>query len=431
MMKVYTVLLALMVIGSVGFGCQWPQWRGPSFDGSSDATGLVGSWSAEKNTKWVSDLPGSGACTPVICKERVFVSSTDSESDNLLGLCFDASSGKELWRRKVTTASRRIARAGDMAAPSASTDGERVYFAFENAVIAAYDYDGDLQWKRTLEDEYGSVHIKFGYSSTPLLYDGRMYVLVLRHPEQNRGDFPKPLDSFILAIDPVTGKNIFKQTRQFDVLEETYESYVSAIPFEHDGQKEILINAAEYLTGHDPATGKELWRYRYTKKSIRWGRNIASVVTGNGMIFGARERGEGFYAVKGGATGVVKEKDLAWTFDGPSPDVCTPLFYRDKLYVLDGKVKKHITCLSPETGKIIWQGDLGGSTPWRASLTAGDGKIYCINEKGLVVVIDASADDYREICRVDLDARKCLGSIAIANQNLFIRTGSKLYCIGR
>ena len=193
-----------------------------------------------------------------------------------------------------------------MACPSASTDGKRVYFTFENGVIAAFDFDGEQKWKRKLEDQYGSVQIKFGYSSTPLLFDGRMYVLVLRHPDQYRGDDGKPRDSFILAVNPVTGKNIFKQPRQFKVLEETYDSYTSAIPFVHNGRKEILVNAAEYLTGHDPATGKELWRYKYCLRSIRWGRNIASVVTGSGMVFGSRERGNDFYAVRSNAPFIMK-----------------------------------------------------------------------------------------------------------------------------
>ena len=423
------VIVCVLLIVSSAFCGDWMQWRGPSFNGSSEETGLVDDWSIKKNVKWSAKLPGTGASTPIICKGRVFVSSTDKAGKGLLGMCFNAVTGQEIWRKTISTASRKIARKGDMACPSASTDGERVYFTFENGVIAALDFAGDLKWKRKLEEEYGSVHIKFGYSSTPLLFDGKMFVVVIRHPDQHLGEDGKPRDSFILAIDPVTGENIFKQSRQFKVLEETNDSYISAIPFVHDGRKEILVNAADHLTAHDPATGKEIWQYKYCLKPIKWGRNIASVVTGDGMVFGARARGEGFYAINGGATGVVAEKDIAWTFDGPAPDVCTPLYYRDKLYVLDGGKKKVVTCLDPKTGKVKWKGKLGGSYPWRASLTAADGKIYCINENGLTVVIDAEADTYKEISRVDLGDKKTLGSIAIAGNALFIRTGTKLYRI--
>lgn len=424
--KILFVLICILVMGSFAFCGEWMQWRGPGFDGSSEETGLVDTWTIEKNVKWSSQLPGTGACTPIVCKGKVFVSSTDSASTDLLGLCFDAKTGKELWRKKISTADRKIARGGNMACPSASTDGARVYFTFENGTIAAFDFAGEQKWKRTLEDEYGSFTIKFGYSSTPLLFDGRMYVLVMRHPEQYVGKDGKTRDSFILAIDPVTGKNIFKQPRQFEVLQETYDSYTSAIPFVHDGRKEILVNAADHLTGHDPATGKEIWRYKYCLKPIKWGRNIASVVTGGGRIYGARARGDGFYAVNGGATGEVVESDVAWTFDGPAPDVCTPLYYRGNLYVLSGSSKKVVSCLDPKTGKVKWSEKLGGSAPWRASLTAGDGKIYCINEDGLVVNFYASGDGYKEICRVDLDDQKSMGSIAIADGALFIRTGSRL-----
>ena len=97
--------------------------------------------------------------------------------------------------------------------------------------------------------------------------------------------------------------------------------------------------------------------------------------------------------------------------------------------MLDGSKKKHLTCLDSKNGKVKWETKLGGSAPWRASLTAGDGKIYCINEDGVVVVFAAGGDEYKEICRVDLDDRRSLGSISIANGCLFIRTGSTLYCI--
>ncbi|MBW8017763.1 MAG: PQQ-binding-like beta-propeller repeat protein [Planctomycetes bacterium] len=427
--KILFVLALILLIVSSAFCGDWMQWRGPNFNGSAEATGLVGDWSVKKNVKWSTKLPGTGASTPIVCKGRVFISSTDKASKDLLGMCFDAATGKELWRKKITTASRKIARKGDMACPSASTDGDRVYFTFENGVIAALDLDGNLKWQRQLEDQYGSVHIKFGYSSTPLLFDGRMYVLVLRHPDQHLGEDGKPRDSFILAIDPVTGKNIFKQPRQFKALEETYDSYTSAIPFVHGGRKLILVNAADNLSAHDPATGKEIWRYKYCLKPIRWGRNIASVVTGDGKVFGARARGDGFYAINGGAKGLVEEKDVAWTFDGPAPDVSTPLYYRGNLYVLAGSSKKVVSCLESKTGKVKWTTKLGGSDPWRASMTAGDGKIYCINEGGLVVTFQAGGDKYKEISRINLDDKKSLASISIADKAIFIRTGSKLYRI--
>jgi len=424
--KLFCVLALVLVTAGSAFCGDWMQWRGPNFNGSAQETGLVGKWSVEKNVKWSIDLPGTGASTPIVCKGRVFVSSTDAKSKDLLGMCFDAQTGKQIWSKKLSTANRTVARKGDMAAPSAATNGKLVFFTFENGVISALDFDGDLKWQRKLEDEYGSVHIKFGYSSTPLLFDGKMFVNVFRHPEQYKGEDGKPRDSFFLAIDPKTGKDIYKQPRQFKVINETYDSYSSPIPFVCNGKKQLLINAADHLTAHDPATGKQLWQYKYCLKPIEWGRNIASLTVGDSMVFGVRARGKGTYAIKGCPSGLIEEEDLAWVFDGPGPDVSTPLYYKGRLYVLDGATKKLLTCLDSKVGKVLWQVKLGGGSPWRASLTAADDKVYCINEKGVVVTFKAGGGEYQELCRVEFGDKKSLGSIAIADKAIFIRTGSKL-----
>ena len=75
-------------------------------NGSSDEKNLPSSWGREENVLWVSTLPGPSGATPVICKGRVFVSSTKKGSEDLLALCFDAKSGKELWRKKLGASSR-------------------------------------------------------------------------------------------------------------------------------------------------------------------------------------------------------------------------------------------------------------------------------------------------------------------------------------
>ena len=426
----FLLLIAVLPAGGRSFASDWPHWRGPFLNGSSDEKNLPSSWGREENVLWVSPLPGPSGATPVICKGRVFVSSTKKGSDELLALCFDAGSGKELWRKKLGASSRKVPR-NNMATPSPVTDGEHVYFMYGSGELAGLDYDGNVIWSRNIETEYGNISIKYGYSSSPLLYEDKLYILIHRRDESYRSPESDNLDSFILTVDPKTGKNIWKQPRKTDALDESLDSYSSPILNHSSGRDEIIVIGGDYVTANDPATGNELWRYGYAEqKSERW-RNVSSPVMGEGLIFGVRPRGgNGLFALKSSGGGTGTDDRMVWAFDGPTPDACTPLYYKGNLYVLDGKRGRILTCLDARTGRQKWQGKLGGNGPWYASVTAGDDKLYCINEAGEAVILAAGDEEFKILSRIDMEDKPVQSSIAIADGRLYIRTASKLTCVG-
>lgn len=435
-MKIQSVavpLLAVITLSAAIAGAgDWPHWRGPFYNGTADERDLPGIWSLTENVRWVAPLPGPAAATPIVAGGKVFISSTLRGANDLLALGFDARTGRELWRRKLGESDRRVPR-NDMATPSPVTDGRRVFFLYGSGELAGLDADGNLLWDRNIEDEYGNISLKYGYGSSPLLYKGKLYVFVQRRERAWREPTSdEPLASFLLAIDPATGRNLWKHDRVTDALDESLDSYASPIPYEHDGRAEIVLIGGDHVTAHDPDTGAELWRYNYAAtKSTRW-RLIPSVVTGAGLIFAVQPRGTNeLFALKSGGSGLLSEDHVAWRFSGPTPDVATPLFYRGNLYVLDGiRGGKVLTCFDAATGHVKWQDQLGGRAPWRASLTAADGKIYCINEEGEAVVLAAGDEKLDVVSRIDMEDGPVQASIAIANGCLYIRTATRLFCIG-
>ena len=136
------------------------------------------------------------------------------------------------------------------------------------------------------------------------------------------------------------------------------------------------------------------------------------------------------FALEIGGAGTVGNDQVAWSFDGPTPDVCTPLYYKGNLYVLDGKRGGVLTCLDAKTGSQKWQGRLGGNAPWYASVTGADDKFYCINEDGEAVVLAADDGELKILSRIDMGDKPVQASIAIAEGRLYIRTASKLSCVG-
>ena len=108
-----------------------------------------------------------------------------------------------------------------------------------------------------------------------------------------------------------------------------------------------------------------------------------------------------------------------------------PLFYQGRFYVLNGD-KKNITRIDPATGKADWIGDLGTRVKIESSPTGADGKIYFQNFRGEVFVV-AAAPEFKLLSIAamgDEEDNDLRATIAVAQGSLFIRTGSKLYCVG-
>ncbi|MHC4517539.1 MAG: outer membrane protein assembly factor BamB family protein [Planctomycetota bacterium] len=422
------VLLLMPAAPSVA--TDWPQWRGPFFNGSTDETDLPASWSETQNIAWVRPLPGPSGATPIISRGKLFVSSTVAENAGFAALCLDADSGKLLWKKRLGSDTRRFPR-NNLASPSPATDGRHVFFLYGNGVLVGFDLEGEQLWSRNIETEYGNLALQFGYSNSPFLYDGKLYITVIRRNKPYRKpDADRPLDSFFLALNPVSGETLWKQPRRTDAFDEGMETYTTSIPIVRNGKTELLNTGADFVTAHDPTTGKELWRFEYWREKVRDSRVIPSLVSGAGLVFGARHKGNALFALQPPtSTGAAR---IVWEFDAATPDCSTPCFYKGRLYVLDGiRHGKIVACLDPKTGKPFWQGTLGGRGPWRASLTAADGKLYCINETGEVVVLRAGDERFEILFETKIDEPRIQSSIAIANGRLYIRTAANLYCIAK
>src|SRR5205823_3327307 len=117
----------------------------------------------------------------------------------------------------------------DLASPSAISDGKTVFFYFGTGDLAAFDMDGKVLWQRNLQKDHGPFNFQWIYGSSPLLYKGKLYVPVLHRDvpaSQWRSANPGEslADSYLLAIDPATGKDIWKQVRPNDARVESKES---------------------------------------------------------------------------------------------------------------------------------------------------------------------------------------------------------------
>ena len=408
----------------------WANWRGPSYSGASKVTGLAESWSTTNGVAWSADLPGPSGATPIIVGDRVFVTTTEPQG-NLLLLAFDRKTGTKLWEQVVGIGSKTVGR-NNLAASSPVSDGKIVVCIFGTGDLAAFDLDGKEVWKRDLGKDYGRFAIMWLYGSSPVIEDGRLYIQVLqRNPVPD--DYPfveakKERESYILALDPATGKDLWRQVRATDSTKESSESYATPIPFKGPLGNELLVVGGDHVSAHKAETGEELWRARLYEKRDDWYRIVTSPVAYKNLVYASGPKGQPVVAVRDGGKGNVTDSNVAWRFTESPTDWATPALSGDKLYVLDGQ--KHVlTRLNAETGEKVWAGKLDSDVIW-SSPTVADGKVYLISERGTAIVTTAG-DDFKVLSRTEMGDGPVKSSVAVARGQLFIRTARKLWCIAR
>lgn len=435
-------------------GENWPAWRGPTGDGRSDSKNLPTEWSLEtgKNIVWKVELPSWSGGTPVIWGDRIFVTSpnkaeatgdvpqgTDGKTgggkggkggfgarrdpggQTLMLLCLSKKNGSLLWQRDLDTGNR-VYNKQNSSSPSPVTDGKHVWSMTGNGVLTAFDLDGKELWKRKLQDDYGKFGLMWGYGSSPVLYDGKIIVEVLHG---NNTDDP----SYLVAIDGATGKNVWRIERPTDAIRESPDAYTTPALLSVNGQMQIVVSGGDYVTGHDLATGKELWRAAglNPNRSQNY-RIIASPVVAGDLIF-APTRKSPLLALKAGGSGDVTASHTAWKWEkSGGPDVPTPVC--DGTYFYMASDDGLMTCLEAKSGNVVYgpQRMNVGATVSASPLLA-DGKLYITGENGTTVVI-AAGPEFKPLAINPLDGSFTLSSIAVSGQQLFLRTSTHLYCIG-
>jgi len=432
------IVLALAVV-SAARGGDWPNWRGPYFNGSSDEKNLPSNWSTTENIAWSVELPGSSAATAIVCGDRVFLSGVDSAEGILLATCFDRTNGNLLWQKEMAKGINRDRRS-TFAAASAVTDGKIVIFFYANGDLVCYDLDGSGKWARNIQRDYGTFAFLWTFASTPTLFEGTLYFQVLQRDVavQGRGlPAGQKNESYILAMDPDTGKTLWRQIRPSKARQESREAFSTPLPFSINGKQQLLVVGGDALTSHDLKTGKELWRWgTYNPRRITHWRLVPSAIAGDNVVLACAPKGDPIYAIRPNGTGSLDDSAVVWTSKGRekeiSADVPTPAFYDGDFFVLND-LRKHLSRVEPSTGKIKWAIKTPGYAKYEASPLAADGKIYIISHAGEAAVIDAKNGKVLNVIPMDKASggEVVRASISAAYGQLFIRTTRRLYCVGK
>jgi outer membrane protein assembly factor BamB len=387
----------------------WPEWRGPGRNGVSSETNLPVQWSAEKNIRWKTPLPGQGVSSPVIWGDRIFLTAAEGSSQSeLIVLCLALKDGKENWRLRLwgTSPTLRHATKSGMATPTPITDGTHLYAFFGTGDVFCIDHGGSLVWQRSLADEYGAFENRFGHTSSPALL-GDLLFLQCDHYG----------DSYLLAIDKRTGQNRWKQDRPG-----VWHSWSSPqLVQDVAGNSELVVCAAERIDAFQPETGQPLWTVGGLQREC-----IPTPVTGHGLVFAVSGPKGTAMAIRPGSRGDVSDSHVVWRSKRGSPYVPSAILVGDHYYLVDDA--GIATCLDAHSGDLVWQKRLGGA--FTASPIAAGGKIYFTNDDGDTTVITAGEDSLVELAKNSL-GEPVYSSGAISQGCLFLRTPKHLFCISQ
>jgi outer membrane protein assembly factor BamB len=409
------LLVAVLFMASVAYAENWPQWRGPMLNGLSLEKNLPSQWTPEQNIVWKVAMPSWTGSTPIIWRDSIFLNVADG--DNLELWCLDRKKGDVIWKRPLGGGNVKM-RKQNMSSPSPVTDGRNVWVMTGTGILKAFDFKGKELWSRDIQKDYGAFGLNWGYASSPLLLDDSLYIQVLHGMKTDDA-------SYVMRIDKKTGKTLWKVERATAAIRESPDSYTTPGLLRYGKNIEIVITGGDCVTGHDPATGKELWRANGLNPNNDPNyRIVASPVIFNEIIY-APTRVKPLLALKAGGRGDITTSHLLWsTVNGP--DVPTPVTDGKYFYVINDR--GIVWCLDAKTGQEIYGQQRIKPGTYSSSPVLADDKIYITDEDGLTTVIKAGPK-FEVLAQNPLNDY-CLSSPAISDGQIFIRTAQALYCIG-
>jgi outer membrane protein assembly factor BamB len=385
----------------------WPRFRGAMGAGISTVTNLPLAWDAKsgKGILWKTELRAPGFNSPVVWRERVFISGADSNQRRVF--CYTAGSGAILWEGAVENVPGSppqpptVPEQTGYAASTVATDGCRVYAIFANGDLAAFTLEGQPVWAKNL----GTPKNPHGHASSLVTWDGRLLVqLDQGEAEQNR--------SRLFAFDGRTGRTMWERTRSVPA------SWATPIVIEAAGKPQVITLGVPWVIAYAAADGAELWRAEGLNNEV-----TPSAVFAGGLVL-AVSPNEKLLAIRPDGQGDVTKTHIAWEAEDNIPDISSPVSDGQLAFTLS--TPGMLTCFDAKDGKKVWEQDL--AMECNASPSIAGNRLYLVSTKGVVVVADAGRA-FKELARSEMD-ENIYASSAFVGSKIYFRGVKHLFCVG-
>jgi outer membrane protein assembly factor BamB len=436
-------LLSLSLSLSLARGDNWPQFRGPAGDGHADTATIPTRWSETENVRWKTAIHGKGWSSPVVWGDQVWLTTADEVDSGktvktptapgqrgsvvrvmFFAVCVDRKSGKVIHDTPLAVDHNPAycIPFNSYASPTPVVEEGRVYAHFGAHGTWCLDTaTGNVIWERR---DLKCDHFR-GPASSPVLYKNLLILIFDGFDVQ-----------YVAALDKATGETVWKKDRNIAYKTDNGDykkAYATAQVFEVNGKPELVCPSAEQTIAYDPMTGNELWRV--THDPARTMNNGSRPIAGHGLTFLVSGYPAELFALRQGVSGSVnRDAAVAWRLNKNVPTRPSILLVGDYLFLVnDGGLA---SCVEAKTGKVRWGPErLDGE--FSASPVSANGNVYFCNQNGKTFVV-AARPEFNVVAenRLDVDMsvpapRGFMASPAIAGDELFLRTRTHLYCIGK
>ena len=386
----------------------WPRFRGPQGAGIAASAGAPMAWDVATGEKivWKSPLPLPGNNSPIVWNDRLFL--TGATEAQRVVYCFDTQTGDVVWQSELPAPQKnvpppKVSEETGYAAPTAATDGRRVYVTFASGDVAAFDFDGNRIWHEAL----GTPKNIYGFATSLTTYQNLLIV------QFDQGSAKDDLSSLI-AFDAASGEIAWRTPRKVP------NSWPSPIVIEHENNPRIITAADPWVIAYNPESGAEIWRAKCLRQDVG-----PSPIYVDGTIFVANEF-PALSAIRAGGEGDVTETHIIWKAEYGLPDTCSPVAVGPLVLVLASFGT--LTCYDgAEGGEPLWEMDFDDN--FRSSPTAVGENVYLFGEEGRSWVVRVGRDGGQILAEGDL-GEPCVTSPAVLGGRIYVRGKEHLYCIG-